>query len=57
MSNFKFDVDADGLALITWDMPDRSINVITVAIMEELAALVEKVCSDAAIKGAVITSG
>src|SRR4029078_6749423 len=43
--------------LITWDMPDRSMNVITVAVMEELKALVDKVWSDAAIKGAVITSG
>ena len=28
MANFKFDVDADGIALITWDMPGRSMNVI-----------------------------
>jgi 3-hydroxyacyl-CoA dehydrogenase/enoyl-CoA hydratase/3-hydroxybutyryl-CoA epimerase len=55
--NFTCEVDADGIALITWDMPDRSMNVITVSVMEELKALTEKVCSDAAIKGAVITSG
>ena len=23
MANFKLDVDADGIALITWDMPGR----------------------------------
>jgi 3-hydroxyacyl-CoA dehydrogenase/enoyl-CoA hydratase/3-hydroxybutyryl-CoA epimerase len=57
MANFTFDVDGDGIALITWDTPDRSMNVITVAVMEELKALVDKVCTDAAIKGAVITSG
>jgi len=55
--NFKFETDADGIALITWDMPDRSMNVITVAVMEELKALVDKVCTDTAIKGAVVTSG
>src|SRR5690348_18448430 len=55
--NFKFEADTDGIALITWDMPDRSMNVITVSVMEELKALIDKVCSDAAIKGAVITSG
>src|SRR3954466_2428072 len=55
--NFTFEVDGDGIALITWDMPDRSMNVITIGIMEELGALVEKIASDAAIKGAVITSG
>src|SRR5690348_13079200 len=57
MANFKFDVDADGIALITWDMPGKSMNVIDFALVDELEALVEKVASDAAIKGAVITSG
>src|SRR3954471_2870354 len=55
--NFTCEVDADGIALITWDMPDRSMNVITVSVMEELKALIEKVCADAAIKAAVVTSG
>jgi 3-hydroxyacyl-CoA dehydrogenase/enoyl-CoA hydratase/3-hydroxybutyryl-CoA epimerase len=57
MANFKFETDADGIALITWDTPDKSMNVITVAVMEELKALIDKVCNDAAIKGGVITSG
>src|ERR1035437_5290954 len=56
MSNFKFDVDADGIALVTWDMPDRSMNVITMEVIAELGAIVEKVVTDAAIKGAVVTS-
>ena len=55
--NFKFDVDADGIALITWDMPGRSMNVIDLSVIEELSKIVEQVASDAAIKGAVITSG
>jgi 3-hydroxyacyl-CoA dehydrogenase/enoyl-CoA hydratase/3-hydroxybutyryl-CoA epimerase len=57
MANFKFDVDGDGIALVTWDMPDRSMNVIDMATIEELTGIVEKVATDAAIKGAVITSG
>ena len=57
MANFKFDVDGDGIALVTWDMADRSMNVIDMATIEELAGIVEKVATDAAIKGAVITSG
>jgi len=55
--SFKFDVDGDGIALVTWDMPDRSMNVINLTVMEELSAIVDKVTSDAAIKGAVITGG
>src|SRR6476659_1052996 len=57
MSNFKFEVDADGIALITWDMPGKSMNVIDMSVVDEIEALVEKVASDAAIKGAVVTSG
>ncbi|MFI4960794.1 MAG: 3-hydroxyacyl-CoA dehydrogenase NAD-binding domain-containing protein [Hyphomicrobiales bacterium] len=56
MLNFKFDVDADGIALVTWDMADRSMNVITMEVIAELGAIVEKVATDAAIKGAVVTS-
>jgi 3-hydroxyacyl-CoA dehydrogenase / enoyl-CoA hydratase / 3-hydroxybutyryl-CoA epimerase len=55
--NFKLDVDADGIALVTWDMPGKSMNVIDMDVVAELDAIVTKVASDAAIKGAVITSG
>ncbi|MGH6768901.1 MAG: 3-hydroxyacyl-CoA dehydrogenase NAD-binding domain-containing protein [Xanthobacteraceae bacterium] len=55
--NFKLDTDADGIALVTWDAPGRSMNVIDLKVIEELADIVEKVAGDAAIKGAVITSG
>jgi 3-hydroxyacyl-CoA dehydrogenase/enoyl-CoA hydratase/3-hydroxybutyryl-CoA epimerase len=56
MANFKFDVDADGIALITWDMPGRSMNVIDMDVIADLDALVDKVATDAGIKGAVVTS-
>ncbi|HEX2538798.1 MAG TPA: enoyl-CoA hydratase-related protein, partial [Pseudolabrys sp.] len=57
MANFKFDVDADGIALVTWDMPGRSMNVITSDTTAELSAILDKVVADAAIKGVVVTSG
>jgi 3-hydroxyacyl-CoA dehydrogenase/enoyl-CoA hydratase/3-hydroxybutyryl-CoA epimerase len=56
-TNFTVDTDADGIALVTWNMPDRSMNVFTVAAMRELDAIVDQVVADAAIKGAVVTSG
>ncbi len=55
--NFSFDIDGDGIALVTWAMPGRSMNVIDAKVMEELAAIVERVAGEAAIKGAVLTSG
>ena len=57
MTNFKLDVDGDGIALVTWDMPGRSMNVIDFSVIDELESVVDKIASDAAIKGAVITSG
>jgi 3-hydroxyacyl-CoA dehydrogenase/enoyl-CoA hydratase/3-hydroxybutyryl-CoA epimerase len=57
LQNFRFDVDGDGIALATWDMPGRSMNVITPEVMQELSDVVAKVASDAAIKGCVVTSG
>ena len=55
--NFRFETDADGIATLTWDMPERSMTVITPQVMEELNQVVDKVASDEAIKGCVIVSG
>ena len=55
--NFRLYIDADAIALLTWDMPGRSMNVMTPEVIEELSQLVEKIAADEAIKGAVITSG
>ena len=55
--NFRFQVDADGVALATWDMPGRSMNVISADVIAELGAIVDKIAADASIKGAVFTSG
>ncbi len=57
LTHFLFETDADGIALVTWDMPGRSMNVITLEVMEELSQIVERVASDEAIKGCVVTSG
>ena len=57
LTNFRFETDADGVALITWDMPGRSMNVLNQEVIGEIGQFVEQVASDPAIKGAVITSG
>ncbi|MBN8964429.1 MAG: enoyl-CoA hydratase/isomerase family protein, partial [Rhizobiales bacterium] len=56
-SHFKIDIDGDGIALITWDQPGRSMNVLDAVAIEELTALVERIAGDTVIKGAVVTSG
>ncbi len=57
MENFKIDVDADGIALITFDVPGRSMNTLTSSVMAEIPQLVERIKTDDAVKGAVLTSG
>ena len=57
LTNFRFETDADGVALVTWDMPGRSMNVINNEVVGELGRIVDKIASDEAIKGAVFTSG
>jgi len=57
LTNFRFETDADGIALVTWDMPGRSMNVINADVVRELGQIADEIASDPAIKGAVFTSG
>ena len=54
--NFKLETDADGIALVTWDIPGRSMNVLDETSTTELEAIVKQTTADAAVKGVVITS-
>ncbi|MGV8938313.1 MAG: FAD-dependent oxidoreductase [Allorhizobium sp.] len=55
--NFTIETDEDGIALVTWDMPDKSMNVFTVEVMAEIEAIIDHTVADAAVKGVVFTSG
>src|SRR4051812_6423288 len=57
LTHFRFETDPDGLATATWDSPGRSMNVIDLAVLDELSRIVETVAADAAFKGCVVTSG
>ena len=57
MADFTMDIDGDGIAVITWDVKSKSMNVMTRDSMALLNDLIDQVLSDDAIKGAVITSG
>ncbi len=56
-TNFTVETDADGIALVTWDMPGKSMNVFTEEVMSELDAIIDATVADSAVKGVVITSG
>lgn len=56
-TNFTLETDADGIALVTWDMPEKSMNVFTAQVLEELDAVIDATVADAGVKGVVFTSG
>jgi 3-hydroxyacyl-CoA dehydrogenase/enoyl-CoA hydratase/3-hydroxybutyryl-CoA epimerase len=57
LTNFRTDLDADGIATFTWDMAGRSMNVIDVSVIADIAAIIDEIAGNAAITGAIITSG
>jgi 3-hydroxyacyl-CoA dehydrogenase/enoyl-CoA hydratase/3-hydroxybutyryl-CoA epimerase len=57
MENFKIEVDADGVALVTFDVPGRTMNTLTAKVVQEFPQLIEQIRTNPAIKGAVLTSG
>ncbi|KGJ04726.1 3-hydroxyacyl-CoA dehydrogenase [Paracoccus halophilus] len=57
MTDFTMNTDARGVATITWDLPGKSMNVLSEAGIRELDALIDQALADDAVKGIVITSG
>jgi 3-hydroxyacyl-CoA dehydrogenase/enoyl-CoA hydratase/3-hydroxybutyryl-CoA epimerase len=57
LTNFRFETDADGIALLTWDMPDKAMNVINEEVMKDLDKAIDEVAKTDKIKGCVIVSG
>jgi 3-hydroxyacyl-CoA dehydrogenase / enoyl-CoA hydratase / 3-hydroxybutyryl-CoA epimerase len=54
--NFTVETDADGIALVTWNIPGRSMNVLDQTSTDELEEIVKQTTTDPAVKGVVITS-
>ncbi|SEO18630.1 3-hydroxyacyl-CoA dehydrogenase / enoyl-CoA hydratase / 3-hydroxybutyryl-CoA epimerase [Salinihabitans flavidus] len=57
MTDFTMTKDADGTAVITWDVPGKSMNVMSLEGFQQLSDLVDDALADDAVKGIVITSG
>ena len=56
MTLLEFDIDADGVALITLNDPDRPMNVVSPEWIEEMLAIIEQVADRRDILGAIICS-
>ncbi|GAA6174460.1 3-hydroxyacyl-CoA dehydrogenase NAD-binding domain-containing protein [Sulfitobacter pacificus] len=57
MTDFTLKTDADGVATITWDVADKSMNVMSIDGLTQLEAHIDAALADDAVKGIVITSG
>ncbi|MDP9052199.1 MAG: enoyl-CoA hydratase-related protein, partial [Acidobacteriota bacterium] len=56
-SSLRFEVDVSGIALVSIDVPQRSMNVLTAALIDDLSRAVELIGSTDTIRGAILTSG
>ena len=57
MAEFSAQTDASGVNVITWDVPGKTMNVMSLEGLQELDALIDAALADETVKGIVITSG
>ncbi|OOY20260.1 3-hydroxyacyl-CoA dehydrogenase [Thioclava sp. DLFJ5-1] len=57
MADFKYELGSDGVAVITWDVPEKSMNVMSMEGFALLDSFIDKALADDKCKGVVITSG
>lgn len=57
MTDFTYDIHDDGVAVITWDVPGKSMNVLTREAFTLVEGFLDKALADDMVKGIVITSG
>lgn len=57
MNTLEIKTDNDGIALITIDLKDRSMNVLSPEFIAEFDQAIDEIAGDDSIKGAVVTSG
>ena len=56
MTDISYKVDSDGVAIITWDLENRSMNVLNAQSVNEYRDIVEKLVKDDQVKGIIIAS-
>src|ERR1043165_8598119 len=56
LTNFKWDKDSDGIVTLTWDVPGKPVNLLSMAAIAELGQVAEAIGTDASVKGLVLAS-
>lgn len=57
MTEFTSQTDSDGIATITWDVPGKSMNVMSYEGLAQIDKLMDEALADEAVKGIILTSG
>jgi len=57
MATYTLDIQADGIAIITLDLPGEALNVLGRPVREDFALLLDRLSTDQAIRAAVLRSG
>ena len=56
MTDVSYEIDNDGIAVITWDLEDRSMNVLNFNSLAEYRDIINKLIPDEKVKGIVLCS-
>jgi 3-hydroxyacyl-CoA dehydrogenase/enoyl-CoA hydratase/3-hydroxybutyryl-CoA epimerase len=57
MTEFQYSIDSDGVAIISWDVPNKTMNVMSLEGLKELDKHFDAALSDDRVKGIIVTSG
>ncbi len=57
MTDFTLTKDTDGVGIITWDVPGKTMNVMSFEGLQQLNDCIDQALADDEIKGIVVTSG
>jgi len=57
MSSFTYEINADGIAILTFDLPGEKVNKLTTQAMEEFSALLDELAAQEKINALVFRSG
>ncbi len=57
MSAFSYEINKDGIAILTFDLPNEKVNKLTMQVMVELDRLLDELAANNEIKALVIRSG
>ncbi len=53
----NYNTDKDGIAIISFNMPDSTVNMLNIASIEVFERRIDQAIADKAVKGIIITSG